>query len=60
MLDVDENNPYEGKWIPAIPDEKNEILQFEYRLAKHLRKILHLDDQPERLNPEASKEDAIV
>lgn len=34
---------YEGKWHPVIPDEKNTILQAEYRIAKHLKNLLKED-----------------
>ena len=35
-----------GFILPA--DEDNEILQYEYRLAARLRKMLHLDSEPGR------------
>lgn len=49
----DEDNPYEGKWYPVIPDDENPILQAEYRMAKHLRKVLKLDDEEEVLQKTA-------
>lgn len=45
----DENNPYEAKWYPVIKDEDNVVLQTEYRIAKHIRNVLRLDDEKELL-----------